>query len=66
MNKRAALLKSKYTRVVKNADGWNCYLQIDHQGFRIVDPTNHYRANWFAKNLAIALDRMMANEKTKD
>lgn len=55
-------IKKKYTRVVKMGDKWNTYLQIDHQGFRVVDQTSKKRAMWFANMLAIALDRMIKTE----
>ena len=53
-------LRRRYTRVVKVGDKWNTYLQIDHQGFRVVEQTCHHRARWFATNLAIALARMLS------
>jgi hypothetical protein len=51
----------QYTRVVKMGDKWNAYLQIDHQGFTVVENTSRRRAQWFAKMLAIALERMLEN-----
>jgi len=55
-------IKKKYTRVVKMGDKWNTYLQIDHQGFCVVEQTSRKRALWFAKMLAVALDRMIKTE----
>lgn len=55
-------LRKKYTRVVKIADKWNTYLQIDHQGFCVVQQTTEKRAKWYAMQLAIALYRMLENE----
>ena len=48
-------------------DKWNTYLQIDHQGFCVVEQTCRQRAQWFGKMLAIALERMLAaNDKLSD
>lgn len=40
---------------------WNTYLQIDHQGFCVVEQTSRARAQWFGKMLAVALDRMLSD-----
>ncbi len=56
-------LRRRYTRVVKMGDHWNTYLQIDHQGFCVVEQTTRDRARWFGKMLAIALDRMLSANK---
>ena len=53
-------LRRRYVRTVKIGDKWNTYLQIDHQGFCVVEQTCHHRARWFGKNLAVALERMLA------
>ena len=53
-------LRRRYTRVVKIGDQWNTYLQIDHQGFCVVEQTSRARAQWFGKMLAVALDRMLS------
>ena len=53
-------LRRRYTRVVKMGDHWNTYLQIDHQGFCVVEQTTRERAQWFGKMLAVALDRMLS------
>ena len=53
-------LRRRYTRVVKMGDKWNTYLQIDHQGFCVVEQTTRERAQWFGKMLAVALDRMLS------
>ena len=55
-------LQDKYTSVVKIGDKWNTYLQIDHQGFCVVEQTTKKRAQWFARMLAIALARVESNE----
>lgn len=52
-------LRRRYTRVVKMGSRWNTYLQIDHQGFCVVEQTTYHRARWFAKQLSIALHRMI-------
>ena len=54
-------LRRRYTRVVKIGDQWNTYLQIDHQGFCVVEQTSRARAQWFGKMLAVALDRMLSS-----
>lgn len=41
-------------------DKWNAYLQIDHQGFIVVEQTTNERAKFYAKMLAIALTRVSA------
>ena len=53
-------LRRRYVRTVKIGNKWNTYLQIDHQGFCVVEQTCRHRAQWFGKNLAIALERMLA------
>jgi len=53
-------LRRRYTRVVKMGDKWNTYLQIDHQGFCVVEQTCRQRAQWVGKMLAVALERMLA------
>lgn len=53
-------LRRRYTRVVKIGGKWNTYLQIDHQGFCVVEQTCRQRAQWFGKMLAVALERMLA------
>jgi hypothetical protein len=53
-------LRRRYVRTVKIGDKWNAYLQIDHQRFCVVEQTCHHSARWFGKNLAIALERMLA------
>lgn len=56
-------LRRRYVRTVKMGDQWNTYLQIDHQGFCVVEQTTRARAQWFGKMLAIALDRMLSANK---
>lgn len=53
-------LRRRYTRVVKMGGKWNTYLQIDHQGFCVVEQTCRQRAQWYGKMLAVALERMLA------
>lgn len=60
---KQARLRKKYTRVVKIGDEWGCYLQIDHQGFLVVQSANKSRAIWYAKMLAMALERTIENER---
>ena len=54
------LLKKKYVRTKKIGDKWNTYLQIDHQGFCVVEQTTKKRAEWVGKMLAVALSRVSA------
>lgn len=58
-------LRRRYTRVVRLAGQWFTYLQIDHQGFLVVESRSKKRAQWFAKMLGIALARMVEKETTK-
>ena len=59
LNKKlVARMKKKYVQVKKMGDRWNTYLQIDHQGFIVVEQTTKTRANFYAKMLAIALSRV--------
>ncbi len=53
-------LRKKYVTTKKIGDKWNTYLQIDHQGFCIVEQTSKQRAEWFGKMLAMALARVTA------
>ena len=53
-------MKKKYVQVKKMGDKWNTYLQIDHQGFSVVEQTTKKRAEFFGKMLAIALSRVSA------
>lgn len=48
-----ARLKKKYVRVVKMGDKWNTYLQIDHQGFTVVEQTTK-QAEFFGKMLEVS------------
>ena len=57
-----ARLKKKYVRVVKVGNKWNTYLQIDHQGFSVVEQTTKKRAEFFARMLAITLSRVNADK----
>lgn len=53
-------LRKKYVTTKKIGDKWNTYLQIDHQGFCVVQQTTKKRAEWFGKMLAVALSRVTA------
>lgn len=53
----------KYIRVVKIADKWDTYLQIDHQGFSVVEQTTLKRARWFGKQLAAALEKLISDNQ---
>ena len=55
-----ARFKKKYGRVRKMGDKWNTDLQIEHQGFSVVEQTTKKRAEFFGKMLAIALSRVSA------
>lgn len=52
-------LRRRYVRTVKMGAEWNTYLQIDHQGFCVVEQTTRARAQWVGKMLAIALARLL-------
>jgi len=56
-------IRRRYTRVVKINNKWNCYLHIDHQRFCVVKAPNRRLAQWFSKQLAIALERMLKDRK---
>jgi hypothetical protein len=55
------LVRRKYTRITKYSDGYAAYLQIDHQGFCVVDNTTRERANWYRDQLAAALSRLISS-----
>lgn len=57
------MFRRRYTRVVKMGAKWSTYLQIDHQGFCVVEQTSKRRAEWFARMLAIAFARMVEKER---
>jgi hypothetical protein len=52
-------IRKRYVRVVKIGDQWNTYLQIDQQGFCVVQQTTKKRATWYAQMLAVALARLI-------
>lgn len=62
--RRITDIRHRYTRVTKIGDRWNAYLQIDHQGFCVVEQTTKKRAEWFACMLAVALAGMMETKLT--
>lgn len=59
----ASAIQAKYTKVVKIAGKWNCYLQIDQQGFCVADNRTKKEAVWYAKMLGIALERLVESVK---
>ena len=59
-------IKKRYVRVVQIGDKWNTYLQIDHQGFCVVEQTTRQRANWYGKMLAVALARLIDSSQGVD
>lgn len=61
---RQAAIRKRYVLITEIFGGWNTYLQIDHQGFCIFQGTSKRRAAWFARQLTVALDRMLENHKT--
>lgn len=63
--KRIGRIQDKYVRIIKMCGKWNVYLQIDHQGFSIIHQTDKPHAEWFGAMLAIALERLVENEKDK-
>ena len=54
-------IRRRYTRVEQYGKVYAAFLQIDHQGFCIVDDTTKKRADWTCDNLAIALERLLKN-----
>ena len=65
MNADVRTMRKKYIRVVKIGEAWNTYLQIDHQGFCVVEQTTRQRANWFSKMLAVALVRLVGSSQAE-
>ena len=59
-------LEAKYTRIVKMDGRWNTHLQIDQQGFIVCFDTTKARAKWYAKMLAMALERLIKGETEKE
>jgi hypothetical protein len=57
-------IRKRYVRTVKIGHAWDTYLQIDHQGFCVVDRTTRERARWFGRMLAVALARMLSDNAT--
>lgn len=64
LTKRQKELREKYTRIAQFDDGYSAYLSIETQEFAIsYDVTNEKRAEWYRDMLAIAIDRLLENEK---
>lgn len=64
LTKRQKELREKYTRIAKYDDEYAAYLQIDHQGFNVTyETTNKKHAEWSRDMLAIAIERLLENEK---
>lgn len=57
-------LESEFIKIKQQDGGWNCYLQIDHQSFCIIENTTKKRAKWYGEMLSKALERMI-NKYTK-
>jgi hypothetical protein len=55
--------EKKYARYLKIGGKWAVYLQIDHQGFMVTDERTKKEAKWYARQLGIALHRMIETEK---
>ena len=58
----------KYTAVVPEGDRYEVEIKIDHQSFRLRGVTIPYSrdtADWFRWQLAIALERMIGNERKR-
>lgn len=56
-------LRGKYTRLAKVAGEWTPFLQIDQQGFQTYASKTKKGAEWTRDMLAIALDRMIEDER---
>lgn len=56
-------LRKKYTRASTFFGEWAAVLKIDHQSFYLHGSESRKSENWTRDMLAIALDRMIENEK---
>ena len=54
--------RDRYTRRVKQFDKHAVFLVIDHQSFCVAEDVNKPRAEWYRRNLAAALERLVENE----
>ena len=59
----ASEIEKTYIRIEKIDGKWSCVLQIDQQGFFVVEKSTKKRAAWYGKMLSIALERMINYEK---
>lgn len=55
-------IHKKYIQVRKIGTKWNAFLQVDFQGFAVVEQTTRKRAIWFGWMLAAALARLVQEE----
>jgi hypothetical protein len=55
--------EKKYAHYLKADGRWTVYLQIDHQEFIIADNRTKKDAKFYARQLGIALHRMIEAEK---
>ena len=60
-------IRKKYTRVAKIFNRWSAFMEIDGQGFCIVEDTTYERAKWFCRMAAIALIKFkkLENDRQK-
>jgi hypothetical protein len=63
MNANTKRIRKRYTRVAQYGNVYAAYLQIDHQGFCVVEETTRSRANWWCDQLAHALERLIQENK---
>lgn len=59
-------IKQKHTRVEHRFGGYFADLVIDHQSFSVCHKTTKERAEWYADQLAKALERMVNDGTTHD
>ncbi len=52
-------IKQKHTRVEKSGYGYETFFVVENQSFRVCDETTLDRANWYADQLAKALERII-------
>lgn len=57
-------LLRRYVVTRKFGAEWSTYLQIDHQGFCVVENRSRADALWYGRMLAIALARMIETNNT--
>ena len=62
LTKKEKMIINKYTKIGERLDDKQLFLEIDQQGFTI-DIGGNTNIKWFREQLAIALTKMIENEK---